>query len=149
MILWYMCPMRELLKRRKLETRLRNSSDQCFTLPSPCFPFPRFAPHRTLLGYAVNTGLHDSTQRCVLPQVRFRVYRRDWRQFSVTVRNKEFMLVCNQIQSSVCSQLSKWVIEELLAWVVKSASVKRRLMCNIWSALKRWFLCLTEFPGED
>jgi hypothetical protein len=38
---------------------------------------PPLASHRTLLGDAVNTGLHDSTQRRVLPHVRFRVYRRD------------------------------------------------------------------------
>jgi hypothetical protein len=66
--------MRELLKFRNLKER------DCATVVSDVFPHPRFAPHRALLGYAVNNGLYNSkegprdlrdvtrnnTQRCVL-----------------------------------------------------------------------------------
>jgi hypothetical protein len=38
-------PHAELLKRRNLETRLRNNRERCFPLPSP--RFPRFASLRT------------------------------------------------------------------------------------------------------
>jgi hypothetical protein len=62
-------------------TRLRNSSGALPRIASP--PVPRFAPHRALPGYAVNTGSRNSdgsrdlrdvtrnnTQHCVLPHVR-------------------------------------------------------------------------------
>jgi hypothetical protein len=70
--------MRELLKNSETPKR------DCATVVSDVFPYPRFAPHRALLGYAVNTGLRNSkegqrdlrditsnnTQRCVLLHVR-------------------------------------------------------------------------------
>jgi hypothetical protein len=70
-------PMWELLKRRNLETRLHNRSERCFLRAEPRFPSLRRAPHYTLLGDAVNAGLHKSIQRRVLPHVRFRLYMRD------------------------------------------------------------------------
>jgi hypothetical protein len=48
--------MRELLKFRNLKER------DCATVVSDVFPYSRFAPHRTLLGYAVNTGLRNSKE---------------------------------------------------------------------------------------
>jgi hypothetical protein len=70
-------PMRELLKFRNLEI-------DCATVVSDVFPYPRCAPHRALLGYAIKTGSRNSkdgsrdlrdvmcnnTQRCILPHVR-------------------------------------------------------------------------------
>jgi hypothetical protein len=59
-IVWRNRPMRGLLKRRNIETRLRNSSEQCFPIPSPRFPSPRFAPHHAFLGDAVTGGSRNS-----------------------------------------------------------------------------------------
>jgi hypothetical protein len=71
--------MRELLKFRNLEERnCATVVERCGVLP--LLPSPRFASHRALLGYAVNTGWRKSqvgsrdfrdvkrnnTQRCVL-----------------------------------------------------------------------------------
>jgi hypothetical protein len=77
--------MWELLKFRNLKKR------DCATVVSDVFPYPHFAPHHTLLGYAVTTGLHNlkeglcdlrdimhnSTQRCVLRMTDSSVYKRD------------------------------------------------------------------------
>jgi hypothetical protein len=49
----------------------------------------------------------------------------------------------------VRSQLSKWVIEELSAWVVKSASVKKRLTCNIRSVRLLEFVRRDPLLGDD
>jgi hypothetical protein len=84
-VVWRNRPMRELLKFRNLK------KDNCATVVSDVFPYPRFAPHRVLLGYAVNTGLRNSkegprdlrdvmrknTQRCVLRMSDSSVYKRD------------------------------------------------------------------------
>jgi hypothetical protein len=67
---WRICPTRELLSAD-------TSKRDCATAVNDVFPSPRFASHRTLLGDAVNTGLHNKSQRRVLSHVRFRVYRRD------------------------------------------------------------------------
>jgi hypothetical protein len=64
-VLWHICPTWKLFERRNLETQLRNSNERCFPLPSTRFPSSRSAPHRTLLGNAVNTRLHNSTERRV------------------------------------------------------------------------------------
>jgi hypothetical protein len=88
-ILWPNHPMRELLKFRNLETRMRYNSGALSRLASP--PFIPLAPHRVLLGYAVTTGSRNSkegprdlrnvtrnnTQRCVLRMSDSSVYKRD------------------------------------------------------------------------
>jgi hypothetical protein len=72
------------------------SKRDCATVVSYVFPSPRFAPHHTFLGDAVNAAsrnskerscdLHDvmcnSTQRSVSCMSDSRVYGKDWRQFS-------------------------------------------------------------------
>jgi hypothetical protein len=77
--------MQELLKSRNLKKR------NCATVVSDVFPYPRFTPHRMLLGYAITTGLHNSkegprdlrdvmcnnTQCCVLRMSDSSVYKRD------------------------------------------------------------------------
>jgi hypothetical protein len=87
MMLWRIRPMREPLKRRKLETRLRNSSERCLLRAEPRLPCPRFVPHHAFLCDAANVGSRNSeegsrdlryvtrknTERCVFPRVRFRI----------------------------------------------------------------------------
>jgi hypothetical protein len=77
--------MRKLLKFRNLKKR------DCATVVNDVFPYPRFAPHRTLLGYTVTTGLRNSkegpcdlhgimrnnTQCCVLRMSDSSVYNRE------------------------------------------------------------------------
>jgi hypothetical protein len=46
--------MWELLKFRNLKKHV------CATVVSDVFPYPRFAPHHMLLGYAVTTGLRNT-----------------------------------------------------------------------------------------
>jgi hypothetical protein len=79
-ILWRICPMRELLKRRNFETRLRNSTE-----PSSA-EICRAVQSLALLSDSRNSkeGSRDlcditrnNTERCLLPRVRSRVYRRD------------------------------------------------------------------------
>jgi hypothetical protein len=80
--------MRELLKFRNLEERdSATVVERCRVLPS--LPSPRFAPHRVLLGYMVNTGSRNSkkgprdlrdvtcnkTQRCILRMSDSSVYK--------------------------------------------------------------------------
>jgi hypothetical protein len=87
--------MRELLKLRNLTERdCATVVERCRVLPP--LSSPPFAPHRALLGYAVNTGsrnnkekprdirdvTRNNTQRCVLRMSDSSFYRRDWRQFS-------------------------------------------------------------------
>jgi hypothetical protein len=100
-------PTRELLKFRNLKTR------DCEIVVSDVLPYPRFAPHRTLLGllgYAVNIGLRNSkeelrdlrdvtrnnTQRCVLRTSDSSVYRRDWRQCSAVRVSIKLEEKCSQ-----------------------------------------------------
>jgi hypothetical protein len=52
-IMWHNCPKRERLKRRILETRLRNSSERRFLRAELRLPSPLFLPHPALLGDAV------------------------------------------------------------------------------------------------
>jgi hypothetical protein len=82
---WRNRPMRDLVKFRNLKER------EGVTVVSDVFSYPRFASHRTLLGYAVNTGLgnskggprdlrdvtRNSTQRYVLRMSDSSVYKRD------------------------------------------------------------------------
>jgi hypothetical protein len=119
--------------RKSRGTRLRNSSGALSSCALLLVPSPRFSPHRTLLGDAVNTRLHNSTRRRVLPHVRFRVHRRHWRQFSSVwvspKQDSEFKVVRNrEFRVHVSSPLSK---SYRISW--KSVSVKRRFACNIWS----------------
>jgi hypothetical protein len=106
-ILWHICPTQELFSAE-------NSKCDCATAVRDIFPSPCFAPH-----IARRCCKHWITQQYTTPcfqHVRFRVYRIDWRQFSlvqyklvssqVRVRNREFKAVRNQIQR----QLLKWVI---------------------------------------
>jgi hypothetical protein len=55
-------------------------------LPSPPHPTPRVAPYYALLGDALNDRSRNSTERCVLPRVRFRIYRRNWISFTASSR---------------------------------------------------------------
>jgi hypothetical protein len=60
-ILWHNRPMRELLKFRNMEDRdCATVVERCRALPP--LPSPRLAPHRALLGYAVNTGSRNSKE---------------------------------------------------------------------------------------
>jgi hypothetical protein len=66
-------PCGSLLKRRNLETRLRNNTGRCFLrakprISSPPLAMPRFPSLRALLGDAVNTELRNSTECGVFPQ---------------------------------------------------------------------------------
>jgi hypothetical protein len=88
--------MWELLIFRNLEERDRATVvERCRV--SPPLPSPLFVPHRTLLGYAVNTGSRNTkegprdlrdvtrndTQRCVLRMSDSSVYKRDNRRLSL------------------------------------------------------------------
>jgi hypothetical protein len=149
-ILWCNRPMWELLKCRNLETQLHNSSEWCFPLPSPRFPSPYFSTHQALLCDAVNTGVHNTTQCHVLPLVRFRVYKRDWRQFSsVRVRNREFTLVCSESYKWSEVKWSEVEEESLSLWEDLKCDWKTFFMCNIWSVRLLWFVCWNPLLGND
>jgi hypothetical protein len=53
-------------------------AELCLTSsPLAMLCLPHFALHCALLGNAVNSGSCNSIECCVLPHVRFRIYRRD------------------------------------------------------------------------
>jgi hypothetical protein len=160
--MWRIRPVRELLKRRNLETRLRNNSKRYSVLPSPRFSSPRFTPHHAFLGDAVNDGSRNSkegsrdlrdvtcnsTQSRVSRMSDSRVYRRDWRQFSsvrvwVPVRNREFTLV--RSESYKWSEVEE---ESSSPWEHLDCDWTTFFVCNIWS-VRLLLLCRDPLLGND
>jgi hypothetical protein len=144
--LWHICPMWELLKHRNLKMWLRNNSERWFPLPSP-----RFAPHCTLLGNAVNTGLHNSTQRRIsrMPDSGFIGETEGSSQRSQESVHK---LVHNQIQFTVKSRSYKWneVEEESSSpWEHLKCDWKTFFVCNNWSVRMLQFVRRDPLLGND
>jgi hypothetical protein len=127
---------------------LPGHAEPCLASPpftSPCLDSPHFAPHRAFLGNAVNVGARNSTERCVLPPVRFRIYRRDWLSLQADSQSviEEFsqwipkwVLGWKWMSNRLSSE---WIIgteKNIGGWPVKNLHVNKttRFVCNIWNA---------------